>query len=109
MGIVYEAYDREHRVRCALKTLRWVDARALYRFKKAFRAFHGIEHPNLVTLGELFEANGVWFFTMELVEGVSFARYVRGEEGALEASSSGDIATGSANSRSDSMPCIAPT
>lgn len=97
MGVVYEAFDRERHVRCALKTLLRTDARALYRFKNEFRALVGINHPNLVSLGELIEADGVWFFTMELVEGMSFLHYVRGEEGAHAASSSGDEATPSAD------------
>ena len=97
MGVVYEAYDRERQVRCALKTLLRMDARGLYRFKNEFRALLGIEHPNLVSFGELIEADGVWFFTMELVEGVSFLRYVRGEESAQEASSSGERVAPSAD------------
>src|SRR6185503_16991847 len=35
-----------------------------------------IRHPNLVSLGELFEEGGRWFFTMEMVHGEHFLDYV---------------------------------
>ena len=77
MGVVYEVFDRERKVRCALKTLRSFDADTLLRFKNEFRALAEIHHPNLVALGELFEKSGHWFFTMELISGVDFLRHVR--------------------------------
>ena len=46
--------------------------------KREFRALAGISHPNLVELYELFVTNRDCFFTMELVDGVSFVDYVRG-------------------------------
>jgi len=76
MGIVYEALDRESRARVAIKTLRSLDARSLRRLRNEFRTLQDIEHPNLVTLGELFEEDGWCFFSMELVEGVDFLSYV---------------------------------
>lgn len=78
MGEVYEAYDAELDARVALKTLRRHDAQALARFKREFRALQGLQHPNLVSLGGLFEEDGLWFFTMDLVEGVDFLTWVRG-------------------------------
>ncbi|MEZ4335512.1 MAG: protein kinase [Sandaracinaceae bacterium] len=78
MGEVYEAHDAELDARVALKTLRRHDPRALARFKNEFRALQGLEHPNLVSLGGLYEEDGLWFFTMELVRGVSFLSWVRG-------------------------------
>jgi serine/threonine protein kinase len=77
MGVVYEALDRERNTRVALKTLRFVDPTALLRFKNEFRALQDLQHPNLVNLGELFEEDGQWFFTMELVEGVDLLTWVR--------------------------------
>jgi serine/threonine protein kinase len=76
MGIVYEAFDRQRKHPVALKTLRHLDAQALYRLKNEFRALQDLRHPNLVNLGELIEAQGHWFFTMELVNGVDFLSYV---------------------------------
>jgi len=88
MGEVYEVIDRERETRVALKKLKLHSADALLRFKNEFRSLEDIEHPNLVMLGELIEADGEWFFTMELVDGVDFVDYVRPgvERGARSAS-----------------------
>ena len=82
-GVVYRAFDRQLQREVALKLLRQASGRDLYRFKKEFRALADIVHPNLVALHELHAADGDWFFTMELVEGVSFIDWVRpsGETG----------------------------
>jgi hypothetical protein len=89
MGVVYAVRDRETGQCVALKTLKHVDARALARFKREFRALADVTHPNLVRLGELFEEEGQWFFTMELVVGRDFLAYVRSMEPTTEVSSSG--------------------
>ncbi len=77
MGIVYEVEDRARGACVALKTLRAAGADALLRFKNEFRSLQEISHPGLVTLYELIEDGGQWFFTMELVRGEDFLSYVR--------------------------------
>jgi tetratricopeptide (TPR) repeat protein len=77
MGVVYEALDREHDMRVALKTLRAVSPGDVVSLKNEFRALRDIEHPNLVSLDNLHEQGGHWFYTMELVEGVDFLTWVR--------------------------------
>jgi len=83
MGVVYEAFDREQNTTVALKTLREVSPEALLRFKQEFRTLQDLDHPNLVRLGELIEVEGVWFFTMELVEGMDLLAFVNLEAGEL--------------------------
>jgi tetratricopeptide (TPR) repeat protein len=77
MGVVYEARDRLQGNVVALKTLSDVEPEALLRFKTEFRSLQDVHHPNLVQLYELIEEDGNWFFTMELVRGVSFLEYTR--------------------------------
>jgi hypothetical protein len=78
MGEVYRAFDRDSGREVALKLLR--DAKHVYRFKREFRALADIVHPNLVRLHELISSGDQWFFTMELVVGADFVRWVRGSE-----------------------------
>jgi hypothetical protein len=77
MGVVYRAHDRESKLPVALKTMAYVEPSALLRFKNEFRSLADISHPNLVQLYEMVSEGGHWFFTMELVDGVDFLRWVR--------------------------------
>jgi serine/threonine protein kinase/tetratricopeptide (TPR) repeat protein len=79
MGVVYEAHDLEMDKIVALKTLTHAEAAHIYRFKREFRTLADVSHPNLVALYELMSEDHHWFFTMELVKGVTFIQYVRPE------------------------------
>ncbi len=72
MGDVYAAEDLELRRLVALKTLppeTASDPERLRRFRREAQAVAALNHPNIVTLYGVEEANGVQFLTMELVEG----------------------------------------
>ncbi|MCB9673494.1 MAG: protein kinase [Alphaproteobacteria bacterium] len=80
MCVVYKVRDRRHGDVVALKTLRHLDSNSLYRLKQEFRALSHFDHPNLVSFSELVNADAGWFVTMELVEGVDFLTFCRGDE-----------------------------
>jgi tetratricopeptide (TPR) repeat protein len=77
MGVVSEALDCDTGMLVALKTIQTPTPHALYRLKREFRLVQDLQHENLVSLGELVEHKGSWFFTMELLDGVDFFTYVR--------------------------------
>jgi hypothetical protein len=74
---VYEVFDRARGEPVALKTLRGADPDAVRRFKQEVRALADLAHPNLVSLHELHAEDERWFLTMDLVDGVDLATYVR--------------------------------
>ncbi|MEO6603386.1 MAG: protein kinase, partial [Polyangiaceae bacterium] len=80
MGVVYRARDRESTVPVALKTMAYVEPSALLRFKNEFRSLADISHPHVVQLYEMVSEGEYWFFTMELLEGVDFMRWVHHRE-----------------------------
>lgn len=81
MGAVYSARDRERGSMVAIKTLPSADAAAGVRLKREFRVVADMAHPNLASVYELSQVDGLWFFAMAHVEGVSFTEWARGQTG----------------------------
>lgn len=79
MGVVYEALVVETGEHVALKTVLQTDAESILRIKREFRVISALHHPNLVRLGELFQAGEHVCFSMELVNGVDVRAYCRGD------------------------------
>ena len=73
MGVVYRAFDRQLQEPVAIKTLRPEilagDSVALERFKQEIRLARRISHRNVVRTYDLGEVNGMYYLTMEYVEG----------------------------------------
>jgi serine/threonine-protein kinase len=89
MGVVYKATDRELGETVAIKTLKpdmiASDANALARFKSEIRLARRISHRNVVRTHDLGETNGMYYITMEYVEGKSLKDLIK-ERGRLPAS-----------------------
>jgi serine/threonine-protein kinase len=81
MGVVYRALDRELDEVVAIKTLKpeavAADASSLERFKQEIRLARRITHRNVVRTHDLGEVNGVYYITMEYVEGTSLKDLIR--------------------------------
>ena len=80
MGVVYRAFDRELQEPVAIKTLR-PEAMAggtvaLDRFKQEIRLARRIAHRNVVRTYDLGELNGMYYLTMEYVEGTSLKQLI---------------------------------
>lgn len=84
MGTVYAVRDRLTGAKVALKHLHQQRPDSLALFKREFRNFQGVQHRNLISLGELRAEDGEWFFTMELLTGKSFNQFVRAGAHALD-------------------------
>ena len=84
MGTVYRVYDAETGLEVALKTLNGLSPRNRQWIKGEFRSLSALVHPNLVQLYELVIDDTHAFFTMELVRGVDFSKFVRGSAAAAD-------------------------
>jgi len=95
MGTVYRARDLELGEEVAVKTLRpgfVSDFNALDRFKSETRLARRITHPNVVRTHDFGEWGGVYYLTMEYVEGVT-VRELIDAKGSLGAPSTLAIGT----------------
>ena len=80
MGVVYRAFDRELQEPVAIKTLKSEamagGTAALDRFKQEIRLARKIAHRNVVRTYDLGEQNGMYYLTMEYVEGTSLKQLI---------------------------------
>ncbi|HEX4601304.1 MAG TPA: serine/threonine-protein kinase, partial [Gemmatimonadales bacterium] len=82
--VVYRAFDRELKEPVAIKTLRPEglagDGVALERFKQEIRLARKIAHRNVVRTYDLGEADGLYYLTMEYVEGTTLKQLIAARE-----------------------------
>ena len=80
-GAVYRAFDKSLHRQVAIKVLPVAVARAgkekIQRFLLEARAAAKLSHPNIVTVHQICQVEGIYFIVMELVDGHSLAQMVR--------------------------------
>lgn len=88
MGKVYLAEDTKLHRKVSLKFLSTnfaQDDERMRRFEQEARAISALNHPNILTIYEIGEANGLRFIATELIEGETLRERLRGEVGIEEA------------------------
>lgn len=79
MGIVYKAFDTRLKRPVALKVLppdRVADPERKRRFMKEARAASALNHPNIVTIHDIDQAEGVDFIAMEYLAGTTLEQHI---------------------------------
>ncbi|MEP7272125.1 MAG: protein kinase [Acidobacteriota bacterium] len=83
MGVVYLAHDARLGRKIALKMLPsefTQDETRLRRFEREARAASALNHPNVITVYEVGESNGIHFIATEFIEGNTLRRIMATEK-----------------------------
>jgi len=83
MGEVYLAEDKRLHRKVALKLLpaRFTnDAERVRRFEREAWAVSSLNHPNIVTIFDIGQADGLWFMATEFIEGQTLRRRLAASE-----------------------------
>ncbi len=83
MGVVYKAYDPKIRRHVAVKMIRWErDSKGknfTERFNKELEIAGSLTHSHIVRIYDAGEWEGLSYFTMEFVEGLSFSKFIQAQ------------------------------
>lgn len=82
MGVVYKARDTHLDRFVAIKVLpqdKMEDPERRRRFVQEAKAASALNHPNIVTIHDIEESNGVHFIAMEYVEGKTLHKLIQGK------------------------------
>jgi|GEM_PF-5923335 len=81
MGVVYKARQKSLNRVVALKLIapeRVLDTKFAHRFAQEAQALAALSHPNIVTVHEFGESEGLYFLLMEFVDGVNLREAMKG-------------------------------
>ena len=110
MGVVYEAEQASLQRRVALKVLPTVaalDDRALQRFQHESQAAASLQHPHIVPIYAVGQQQGLHYFAMQLIEGVSLAseiKALRASQGKFQFGTGSTIKNAGTITRDDAQP-----
>jgi len=76
MAAVYHARDERDGNECAVKILARMRPTWVQRFAREFESARRVDHPNVVRVLEAGDEEGLAYFSMERVDGVTASRYV---------------------------------
>lgn len=76
MAAVYQARDERDGSECAVKILARMRPTWVQRFAREFESARRVNHPNVVRVLEAGDEEGLAYFSMEQIEGVTAARHV---------------------------------
>src|SRR5579862_5721737 len=86
MGVVYEGYDPLIKRLVALKTIRSDQlageeaGNVIARFRREAQAAGRLSHPNIVSIYDFGEDNGVWYIAMEFIKGRELKEFFEANE-----------------------------
>ena len=79
MANVYKAVDRKLNREIAIKVLKdeySSNKNFVSKFKAEAQAAAGLMHPNIVNVYDVGDENGLYYFVMELVDGITLKNYI---------------------------------